>query len=118
MTDHTLAPDIGQKDRIGYDIANNDGDEAKPRVHSIKIPLLEDKREGLDAGEDQGIGEAGEQGQEQHDGLEQEHLKGTAPDAHDFHEAQTLLLQLIRSVHIGVFASLASSLGLAVDEDG
>lgn len=118
LTDQFLAANVWQEDGVGYSVTDDDGDEAEPSLQRIEAPLLEDQRERLDAREDQGIRKPRQQRQEQHDGLEDEHLKGAAPDAQDLTDLKTVLQQLIGAVDVGILARLATPFGLPVDQDG
>lgn len=68
----------------GDDVADADGDEGLAERDGREVPLLVDEAKGLEEHEDEGVAEAGEEGERQHDGLGQEHLEGPDPGDEDF----------------------------------
>lgn len=67
--------DEGDESEVGQYVAEDYGEEAHARVGGGEGPLLEDGRETLEEGEDEGVAEAREKGEEKHDWLGEEHVE-------------------------------------------
>ena len=83
------------------------------------MPLLQDKSEAVKTGEDKGIAEAAEQGEESDDRLSQEEEVGSPHEPQDVLHVEALeeaTPDLIRAIDVGILARLASALGFLVEE--
>jgi hypothetical protein len=96
-------------------------DEAETNLRGGEVPLSEDEGEAVEAGEDESVAEATEQGQESDDRLGQEE------EVRPPHELQDVLgiealeeapPDLVGTVDVGIFAGLASALSLMIEKNG
>ena len=119
-----VAPDGRDEGEPGDDVADADGDEGQAERDGREVPLLVDKAEGLEEHEDEGVAEAGEEGERQHNGLGQEHFEGPDPGDEDFSGGEAILEghELVRAPEVDgrtvLFALLASSLSDLIHHAG
>ncbi len=116
--DLPVAVHEGEEGEVGDDVADDEGAECQARGDDGEVPLREDWGEGVEEDEDQGVAEAGEEGETEHDWFAHKHLERPDPDCQDFSGGDALLLQLVGPVDDGPLACLAAALGFAIDEDG
>lgn len=64
--------EVGQ---VGEDVADEDGNECESDADGAEAPLLVDGLEGLEEGEDEGVGEAGEEREPEDNGFREEHVE-------------------------------------------
>jgi len=95
-------------------------DEAEADLRRGEVPLSKNKSEAVKAGEDEGIAEATEQGEESDDRLSKEEEVRPPHERQDVLHVEALeegTSNLVRAIDVGVFAGLASALGFLVEED-
>lgn len=98
----------------------NSRQEGKADLRRAELPLCENKAEAVETGEDEGIAEAAEQGEEANNGLGQEEQVGSPHELEDvlgveaFEEAA---LDLVGAIDVRVLTSLAAAGGFVVEED-
>ena len=107
-----VAPDGWDEEGPGDAVAYTDGQEGETDFEGLEVPLAVDKHEGLDEHEDQGVGETGEERQDQHDWLGKEHLERTDPGDDDFFGGEAVFEgdEFIRSPNIGFSATVLDGL--------
>ena len=116
-----VAADGRDEDEPGQKIADEDGDEGEADLERVEAPavLAVDEGEGLDEHKDEGVGEAGEEGEDQHDGFGHEHLEGPDPGVEDFLAVEAFAEgdHFVGAVDVGLLAALAALLGDLVHHD-
>jgi len=75
-----VAPEPRVVGEVGDEVGQVDGDKRPRDGQDAEVPLLVHGLEALEEGEDEGVGEAGEQGEAEHDGLGDQHDPGAHPD--------------------------------------
>lgn len=117
--DRVVAHEPGPVGEVGDEVSEVDRDEGPGQGEGAEVVVAAVYRaEGLEEGEDQRVGEPGEDGEEENDGLAHEHLEGSKPDLEGFFAGHAGFLELVGTVDVGVFACAAPAAGFAVDEDG
>lgn len=108
------------EDEPGEEVADQEWDKSKTDGDDAEVPLLVDKRKGLDEHEDERIAEAGQKRQGQDDWLGKEHAEGTDPDHQDFLHGKAFFegSHLVGAVDIRLLAARTSLLGDAIHHDG
>lgn len=109
--------DEGEEGEVGDEVAYDDGDESEADGRGTEVPLFVDRVEGFDTSEDEGVREAGEEGEAEHNGFTDEHFKGTHPCDENFFEGEAVFLEFVGAVDVGL-ASFATLLGQSIEHYG
>ena len=114
-----VSPNRWDEESIGDEVPDQDWDKRKTLCDGTKIVLSVDEGEGLDEHEDEGIAEAGKEGERKNDGFSEEHLEGPDPGDDDLLEGETPLegRDFVGPVEVRVRSILASLLGDPVHHD-
>lgn len=119
LTDVFIAYEPREVGEVREEVGDVNGDDSPSLTQDTPTPsLLVDDGETLEEGEDQSVGETGQERHGQHNGLADEHVEGTDPNLAGFMERDTRLFQLVGAVDVRILASLATSLGFLVHDDG
>ena len=114
-----ISPEPWEICEVRDEVCQVDRNDSPGLTQDTETPaLLVHDGETLEESENQSIGETGEQGKTEDDGLSQEHMEGSNPNLSSFLQGNTGFLKLVGSVYVGVFTSLATTLGLTVKKDG
>lgn len=111
-----MSVDEGEEGEVGDEVADYDGNEGKTLSRCSEVPLLVDRLEGFEEGEDEGVGEPREKRETEHDWFANEHLERADPDDQDFFDSESVLFELVRSIYVGL-SCLAPLLGQSVQDD-
>lgn len=115
----TITPEPGEVREVCEEVGKVDRNDRPGLSKSAEAPtLLVHDGETFEEGEDQSIGETGEEGQAEDDRLAHKHVEGSDPNLAGFFGRNTRLFQLVGSIDIGVFSTLTAALGFAIDQDG
>lgn len=113
-----VAPKPWEVGKVGDEVGQVDRDEGPRHGERAKAPLLVHRLEALKESEDQGVRETGEERKTEHNRLGDQHDPRTHPDRPNLFDRDARLLQLVGSVDVGIFTSLASALGFLVQDNG
>lgn len=118
LTDVLIAYEPREVREIRDEVGDVNGDDSPGLTQDTPAPpLLVDDGEALEEGEDQSVGETGQERHGQDNGLADEHVERTDPNLASFMKRDTRLFQLVGAIDVGVLASLATSLGFLVHDD-
>lgn len=119
LTDVFVAYEPWEVGEVCDEVGDVDGDDSPGLTQDTPAPsLLVDDGETLEEGEDQSVGETGQERHAQDNGLAHEHVEGTDPNLASFMERDTRVFQLVGAVDVGVLSGLATLLGYLVHDDG
>ena len=110
--------DEGEEGEVSEEIANDDRDESETDGCSTEFPLFVDWFEGFEECEDEGVGEAGEKGEAEHNRFADKHFERTGPDDENSLDGEALFkwFEFIGAIDVG-FTSFTPLFGEVVEHD-